>query len=63
MAKIKETGMLHLRGLNKLTKKVKQQNPKGKIGKLGGPLPEEGTGIDVITGTTYKKQKPKTKRK
>jgi hypothetical protein len=57
MAKVKEKGMLNLGGVNNLTKKVKKQNPKKNIDKLGGPLPGPGTGINVITGTTYQKKK------
>lgn len=62
MAKIKEKGMLHLGGANTLTKKVKKQQPKKQLDRLGGILPDEGTGIDVVTGTTYSKPK-KTKKK
>jgi hypothetical protein len=45
----------------KLVKKVKQQNPTKTIDKLTGVLPDRGTGVDYITGTTY--PKPKTRKK
>lgn len=62
MAKIKEKGLLHLAGANTMTKKVKKQQNKKPIDKLGGVLPDEGTGIDVITGTTYSKPTKKKKK-